>query len=697
MIFIKRIIKNYLVVFIIIVLISSLFRGLVLPMSAKENLKNKSFSHFDKRSDADKYYNDLILKRGIHSGSHPVVDKANNTYYWKNNSDVGSPSSGGYGDMRTYYKNGSVWKFKFKDKYVVDNVNFITLDKAYKNIPAQSVIFCIQPLEMAEWITGNNADGNYYQKLSQSEKDKVNQTISSATKLFKEEGNYDYLSAGQLMVWKDIGATEITVPKALDPEWNKLLKCKEGLTKGVSFSGEDIALDFNNSTRRYEKVVKDENEVLDLLYLDSILGTVGDYKIEKGKNANTILITSETMESKGDKKDWEYNPMNFSSGTLLGVRYSTTPIYINSKQDLVSGLVYKKKGNLGFNKNVAKGRAKIMKAGEGDGDGDGKRPLEDVKFNIYKINEYDDDELVETIITNERGEAFTKELPFGKYYMQEVETNDGYDLNDEKLEFEINNDKEVVVVNSGEVFVNKLKRKKVKIKKKDQYNNPVKDVEFNLYKDLNNNGKLDIEEMVEGNLYGSEKTNVSGELLFKDVSYGGYFLKEIHTPKEYIKETKPKLITVDDNTDIIEITNNIKEGKVRVVKKSKEDGIRLQNAEFTLYRDENNDGKLDPEDQEVEKSKTNKKGEIEFKKVKIGSYLLVETKAPTGYEKIEEATPVVIQEEGEVVEKIIENKLIDRGLILAKTGREISRSILKLAITTLIVGGILYKRKKDYL
>lgn len=66
-------------------------------------------------------------------------------------------------------------------------------------------------------------------------------------------------------------------------------------------------------------------------------------------------------------------------------------------------------------------------------DKDTDEPLKGVKFSIYNSK----DEVVDTVVTNDEGIAISQKLPYGKYYVLEVESLDGYILNEEKIEVEI--------------------------------------------------------------------------------------------------------------------------------------------------------------------------------------------------------------------------------------------------------------------
>lgn len=65
-------------------------------------------------------------------------------------------------------------------------------------------------------------------------------------------------------------------------------------------------------------------------------------------------------------------------------------------------------------------------------------PLKDVCFDIYDEN----NNIVDTLKTNQYGYAKTKKLPIGKYYIKETKTNEYYKLKTDKLEVEILEDED---------------------------------------------------------------------------------------------------------------------------------------------------------------------------------------------------------------------------------------------------------------
>ena len=97
------------------------------------------------------------------------------------------------------------------------------------------------------------------------------------------------------------------------------------------------------------------------------------------------------------------------------------------------------------------GTIKLLKTDESG------NPLAGVKFALYDIN----NRLVGEYITDENG-YIEITLDFGKYYLKEIESLDGYVLNNQRYDFEITEQYqviEIVVTNSREIEVPKTATK----------------------------------------------------------------------------------------------------------------------------------------------------------------------------------------------------------------------------------------------
>lgn len=96
------------------------------------------------------------------------------------------------------------------------------------------------------------------------------------------------------------------------------------------------------------------------------------------------------------------------------------------------------KYELTINNHLSKGTLEFTKS-----DFSTSETLPNTLIEIYTEN----DELIFSGRTDEEGKIVIQELPIGKYYILEKEAPEGYTLNDEKMNFEIKEDGEIIKCN----------------------------------------------------------------------------------------------------------------------------------------------------------------------------------------------------------------------------------------------------------
>ena len=128
---------------------------------------------------------------------------------------------------------------------------------------------------------------------------------------------------------------------------------------------------------------------------------------------------------------------------------------------------------------LKKGRIKVIKVDSEDTE----YKIPGVKFNVMDENK----NVLETIITNSNGEAVTKEYAirdYEKLYLQEIETNEMYNLNDKITEIKLEENQIKTIVFENEKIKGQIKILKVAEKDNivtgDKAGTPLKDVEFEI-------------------------------------------------------------------------------------------------------------------------------------------------------------------------------------------------------------------------
>ena len=210
---------------------------------------------------------------------------------------------------------------------------------------------------------------------------------------------------------------------------------------------------------------------------------------------------------------------------------------------------------------------------------------------------------------------FDTALPFGKYYVQEIATDEHYVLNGKKylVNFEyMGQEVTTVTVDCGE-FKNALKRGKISGKKVDENEKSLENALFGLF-------AVDTDEFTADNAYMTAVSNENGHFEFDKIPYGEYIVREIEAPTGYILSDESYPVTISEYGEIIEITAVNKPITVEI---SKQDvyGNELAGAKMQL---ENSDGKV------VEKWTSDGTNHV-VTELPAGDYTLKEIAAPDGY------------------------------------------------------------------
>ena len=210
---------------------------------------------------------------------------------------------------------------------------------------------------------------------------------------------------------------------------------------------------------------------------------------------------------------------------------------------------------------------------------------------------------------------FDTALPFGKYYVKEIATDEHYVLNGEKylVNFEyMGQDIQTVSIDCGQ-FTNDLKRGKIEGIKVSESDEPLENALFGLF-------YTDCTEFTEENAIMTAKFDKQGKFEFTEIPYGEYIVCEIEAPTGYILSDESYPVTISEDGEIIEI---IAVNKPITVEISKQDvyGNELAGAEMQL---ENSDGEV------VDKWTSDGTNHV-VTELPAGDYTLKEIAAPDGY------------------------------------------------------------------
>jgi len=145
---------------------------------------------------------------------------------------------------------------------------------------------------------------------------------------------------------------------------------------------------------------------------------------------------------------------------------------------------------------------------------------------------------------------FETPIPYGKYYIKEISTDEHYVLNGEKhlVNFEyMGQDTDTVSVDCGK-FVNVLKRGNINGSKSDEETkSPLANAVFGLFKVATTNHNAE-------NTILTATSDENGCFSFANIPYGDYVLKEITAPIGYVLSDTIYPVTISENGQVVEIT-----------------------------------------------------------------------------------------------------------------------------------------------
>lgn len=221
----------------------------------------------------------------------------------------------------------------------------------------------------------------------------------------------------------------------------------------------------------------------------------------------------------------------------------------------------------------------------------------------------------ELALSEDMTATFDRKIPFGKYYVQEIATDEHYVLNGEK--YLINyayagQEIKTVEIDCG-TFDNTIKRGSVKGIKVNPSEEPLENVLFGLF-------KANEKKFTEARALMIATSDSKGNFAFDGIAYGKYVVREIKAPDGYKLSDKKYEVNISEDEQIIEI-------------KAENESIDIDVSKQDVYGKELPGEKMQLTDKDgniIDKWKSTKKKHT-VTKLKAGDYVLKETAAPTGY------------------------------------------------------------------
>ena len=270
---------------------------------------------------------------------------------------------------------------------------------------------------------------------------------------------------------------------------------------------------------------------------------------------------------------------------------------------------------------------------------------------IFKADEseFTKEHAIMTATSEKDGSFSFAKVPYGKWIVREIEAPEGFVLDDTSYEVNIGENEQVIEVEITDEYIHgNIELIKVDA---DYPDNKLTGATFEVYKDVNGDGKLNDGDELIGNL---EET-ATGIYEMKELLYGKYLVKETKAPEGCVldKGVYSVFIEKDETTYKVEnkagvgFINEAMKGNLKI-KKTSSDG-KVEGFTFRITGVNGYDSTFT----------TDKNGEISVDGLRIGEYTVSEVSDNVSAGYILPADKKVTVKVGETVEIEMHNELRD--------------------------------------
>ena len=270
---------------------------------------------------------------------------------------------------------------------------------------------------------------------------------------------------------------------------------------------------------------------------------------------------------------------------------------------------------------------------------------------IFKADEteFTKEHAIMTATSEKDGSFSCAKVPYGKWIVREIEAPEGFVLDDTSYEVNIGENEQVIEVEITDEYIHgNIELTKVDA---DYPDNKLTGATFEVYKDVNGDGKLNDGDELIGNL---EET-ATGIYEMKELLYGKYLVKETKAPEGFVldKGVYSVFIEKDETTYKVEnkagvgFINEAMKGNLKI-KKTSSDG-KVEGFTFRVTGVNGYDSTFT----------TDKNGEISVDGLRIGEYTVSEVSDNVSAGYILPADKKVTVKVGETVEIEMHNELRD--------------------------------------
>ncbi|HAT4361796.1 TPA: Cys-Gln thioester bond-forming surface protein [Clostridium perfringens] len=432
----------------------------------------------------------------------------------------------------------------------------------------------------------------------------------------------------------------------------------------ISENGKTIEITHTNKIIKGKVAVKKTDSEIADLNLEGAEFTIYD----NNKNSVATITTNKDGYA-------ESEPLNYGTYTMQETKAPKGYLLSNKVWDInitEDGKVY----SYDITNDVIKGKLQIVKV---DSENE-EKPVEGAGFDVIavNVNGIKEGTVVDHVVTDKNGFAYTKDLRYGDYKFHETDTPKGYWKSDKEYSFNI--------AENGKTYVKYVKNSpiqaKVRVIKVDSKDGkPLEGVKFQIR-------NADTKKLVEfTNFIGiipmkttTLETNKNGELVTpQNLAYGNYLLEEVEPLEGYIK-VNPIPFKIDENSVLEEIkdlgtiytqkvSNDRITANMELLKLDKETNKPLENIEFKVTA---LDGFMKGKTWNL---KSDDKGLVSLKGLEYGNYRVDEVKTLWNYVLNKEPIFFSVKENGKTIKLQMTNKKIRGSVELFKFDKDTNRPL----------------------
>ncbi|HAT4220886.1 TPA: Cys-Gln thioester bond-forming surface protein [Clostridium perfringens] len=432
----------------------------------------------------------------------------------------------------------------------------------------------------------------------------------------------------------------------------------------ISENGKTIEITHTNKIIKGKVAVKKTDSEISDLNLEGAEFTIYD----NNKNIVATIITNKDGYA-------ESEPLNYGTYTMQETKAPKGYLLSNKVWDININ-ENDKTYTFDVSNDVIKGKLQIVKV---DSENE-EKPVEGAGFDVIavNVNGIKEGTVVDHVVTDKNGFAYTKDLRYGDYKFHETDTPKGYWKSDKEYSFNI--------AENGKTYVKYVKNSpiqaKVRVIKVDSKDGkPLEGVKFQIR-------NADTKKLVEfTNFIGiipmkttTLETNKNGELVTpQNLAYGNYLLEEVEPLEGYIK-VNPIPFKIDENSVLEEIkdlgtiytqkvSNDRITANMELLKLDKETNKPLENIEFKVTA---LDGFMKGKTWNL---KSDDKGLVSLKGLEYGNYRVDEVKTLWNYVLNKEPIFFSVKENGKTIKLQMTNKKIRGSVELFKFDKDTNRPL----------------------